>query len=84
VTAMAGPGTALSAMTGIMQSDTQAAWPTKAAANLGGDGLMSSKRESLPSVKTRRKRYVPTGSQLVLAVRQRGVFAMTHGAEPRV
>ena len=53
-------GTALMARTGMRHSVTQVAWPIQATANLEGDFLISSKRESLPSFKTRSKRKEPT------------------------
>lgn len=53
-------GIAFSAITGIRQSDTHVACATKAPKNLGGEVLMLSKRESLPSPLIRLKRKVPT------------------------
>jgi hypothetical protein len=53
-------GAALMASTGMMQSDTHIAWAMNAPMNWGGDFLISSKRESLPSFEMRWKRYEPT------------------------
>lgn len=49
-------GIELMARTGIRQRDTQVACAMNAARNLGGDFLISSKRESFPSARTRWKR----------------------------
>ena len=58
--ASAACGMELMARTGMRQRDTQVAWATNAARNLGGDFLIESKRESEPSERMRRKRNVPT------------------------
>ena len=58
-------GMEFTAMMGMRQRETQTAWPKKATRNLGGDFLISSKRESWPSAMTRWKRYVPTVCLLV-------------------
>ena len=49
-------GSELMARTGIKQRETHVAWAKKAPRNLGGDCLMSSKRESDPSADMRWKR----------------------------
>jgi hypothetical protein len=53
-------GMLLRASTAMRQRETQVAWAVKATRNLGRDFLISSKRESLPSERTRWKRQVPT------------------------
>jgi hypothetical protein len=55
-------GMLLMARTGMRQRETQVACATKAIRNWGVDFLISSKRESFPSERTRWKRYVPTVS----------------------
>ena len=49
-------GMELIARTGIRQRETQVAWTKKARRNLGGEFLILSKRESLPSADMRAKR----------------------------
>lgn len=52
------------------QRDTQVAWAKKAPRNLGGEVLISSKRESRPSSEViREKRKVPTLKMLVQVLR---------------
>lgn len=60
VAATAAAGIELTAIMGIRQSDTQVACAAHAPMNLGGDFLISSKRESFPSCRTRWKRNDPT------------------------
>jgi hypothetical protein len=57
-------GILFTARIGIKQRETQVAWARNAPRNLGGDFLISSKRESFPSDITRWKRYDPTARNI--------------------
>jgi hypothetical protein len=77
-------GIELTAMTGIKHKDTHMAWAVKATMNLGGDFLISSKRESLPSFKMRWNRYEPTaGVALIVYSDARSGNWKTHAELPR-